>query len=86
MDILISSNFERLLWYLAYEAAGQDAEDLRRKEAGATVNEWMSNVKQQGKMEVPAAVLELARRDFVADRVSDEQVCFRTFWLWSSSC
>jgi threonine synthase len=79
MDILISSNFERLLWYLAYEAAGQDAEDLRRKEAGATVNEWMNNVKQQGKMEVPAAVLELARRDFLADRVSDEQVCFASY-------
>ncbi|KAH9996305.1 tryptophan synthase beta subunit-like PLP-dependent enzyme [Russula vinacea] len=47
MDILVSSNFERLLWYLV--------------------------VKSNGRVEVPVEVLELARRDFLAERVSDDQ-------------
>jgi threonine synthase len=70
MDILVSSNFERLLWYLAAEAAGPDV-------AGSTVAGWMADVKADGRAEVPTRVLELARRDFVAERVSDEQVRMR---------
>lgn len=75
MDILVSSNFERLLWYLAYEGAtetGTQAERMRA--AGATVDEWMGKVKSDGRVEVPTAVLELAKRDFVAEAVSDQQV------------
>ena len=68
MDILVSSNFERLLWYLAYQAeGGVDA-------ACAVVDGWMKSVKSNGRVEVPQKVLELARRDFVAERVSDDQV------------
>lgn len=69
MDILVSSNFERLLWYLADEASngGRDA-------ASSTLREWMSKMKADGKVPIPTAVLELARRDFVAERVSDEEV------------
>lgn len=70
MDILVSSNFERLLWYLAYESSG--AGD--RTTACQAVNGWMAKVKSDGKAEVPTSVLELARRDFVAERISDEQV------------
>lgn len=70
MDILVSSNFERLLWYLAYESSG--AGD--RNTACQAVNGWMAKVKSDGKAEVPTSVLELARRDFVAERISDEQV------------
>jgi threonine synthase len=36
----------------------------------------MSKVKSDGRVEVPMGVLELARRDFVAERISDEQVRF----------
>ncbi|KAI0058339.1 tryptophan synthase beta subunit-like PLP-dependent enzyme [Artomyces pyxidatus] len=68
MDILVSSNFERLLWYLAYESAGGS-----RAAAGATVNGWMGRMKSDGRVEVPVDVLEAARRDFVAERISDEQ-------------
>lgn len=71
MDILVSSNFERLLWYLAFEAAGDN-----RRIACETLNSWMSKVKNDGKVEVPVPVLEAARRDFVAERISDEQVRF----------
>ncbi|KAL7284579.1 hypothetical protein ACG7TL_001872 [Trametes sanguinea] len=74
MDILVSSNFERLLWYLAFEGAAQ-GEDVveRKKAAGATIADWMSKVKSDGRVQVPVSVLELARRDFFAERVSDEE-------------
>ncbi|GJE93407.1 threonine synthase [Phanerochaete sordida] len=72
MDILVSSNFERLLWYLAFEAlAANDA--ATRRGACDTVNSWMQSVKTDGRVQVPTKVLELARRDFVAERVTDEQ-------------
>lgn len=74
MDILVSSNFERLLWYLAYEGlADHDAET--RRGASETVNSWMQAVKTDGCVQVPTKVLELARRDFLAERVTDKQVC-----------
>ncbi|KZV91369.1 threonine synthase, partial [Exidia glandulosa HHB12029] len=68
MDILVSSNFERLLWYLAFEARGGDVHA-----ACTDVKGWMDGVKKDGRAVVPTSVLELARRDFVAERVSDEQ-------------
>jgi threonine synthase len=75
MDILVSSNFERLLWYLAYESSNVAPDSARRASAGATIDGWMKSVKENGRVEVPVEVLELARRDFVAERVSDDQVC-----------
>lgn len=72
MDILVSSNFERLLWYLAYETAGDG--DNKRSQACQTLDGWMSKVKSDGRVEVPVAVLALARQDFLAERISDEQV------------
>ena len=72
MDILVSSNFERLLWYLAYETAGDS--NGKRAKACQILDGWMSKVKSDGRVDVPTAVLELARRDFVAERISDEQV------------
>jgi len=69
MDILVSSNFERLLWYLAYEAEGGGSVDA----ACTVVDGWMKSVKSNGRVEVPRKVLELARRDFTAERVSDDQ-------------
>lgn len=78
MDILVSSNFERLLWYLAYDSengsGGEDEARRRRAAACATVDGWMSKVKSDGRVVLPTSVLELARRDFVAERISDEQV------------
>jgi len=78
MDILVSSNFERLLWYLVYETSSDAASDgERRASAGATIDGWMKSVKSNGRVEVPVEVLELARRGFLAERVSDDQVCPR---------
>jgi len=75
MDILVSSNFERLLWYLTYETSSAAPDSARRASAGATIDGWMKSVKSNGRVEVPVEVLELARRDFLAERVSDDQVC-----------
>lgn len=74
MDILVSSNFERLLWYLAYDSAKGADDGEKRRAAGATIAEWMGRVKSDGRVQVPTEVLERARADFFAERVSDEQI------------
>lgn len=76
MDILVSSNFERLLWYLAYEDSKGSDFQWRRKQACEAVAGWMDKVKREGRMEVSPTVLGFARRDFVAERVDDDQVSF----------
>lgn len=69
MDILISSNFERLLWYLVRDnaAGGNDFE------AGKTLNDWMQQLKSTGSVVAPAAVAEAARVDFDSERVTDDE-------------
>lgn len=76
MDIGVSSNFERLLWYLAFATRHEDTEQSRVAEASKLVDGWMESVKTDGRAEVPVSVLEQARADFSAERVSDPQVCF----------
>ncbi|KAJ7057087.1 tryptophan synthase beta subunit-like PLP-dependent enzyme [Mycena amicta] len=73
MDILVSSNFERLLWYLAYETASGEDEGSKKAAGSATLAGWMSTMKSDGRVEIPVAVLETARRDFLAVRISDEE-------------
>ncbi|KAF4613297.1 hypothetical protein D9613_011174 [Agrocybe pediades] len=72
MDILVSSNFERLLWYLAFENTEGADEEERRRLASQTLDGWMSHMKNDGRVEVPIAVLESARKDFFAERISDD--------------
>lgn len=67
MDILVSSNFERLLWYFAAESGG-------KADASATLKGWMDQLKKTGSVDVGSKVLDIARRDFIAERVDDEQV------------
>lgn len=86
MDILVSSNFERLLWYLALENMTSEAyADEKRGDvdgglraklemAGKTVKSWMDQLKAEGKFEVPSHVLKAAKREFAAERVSDKEV------------
>lgn len=77
MDILVSSNFERLLWYLALECiAGESPATAEppvaaKKTAGATVKEWMNLLKATGTIVVPDTVLQAVHRDFVSERVDD---------------
>jgi threonine synthase len=76
MDILVSSNFERLLWFLAYEfasSAGMD-DEWNKKQAGQEVSSWLSDLKTKGGFgPVYKDVLEAARRTFESERVSDQE-------------
>lgn len=81
MDILLSSNFERLLWYLAHDT--QDAEtqkksvEERRAAAQATLNGWMDDLKKTGRADMGDSVRDIASKEFGAERVSDQDVsCF----------
>lgn len=69
MDILVSSNFERLLWYLALEC---EAGGSNHAKAGEVVKGWMDDLKSVGTTVVSDSVLAAARRDFSSERVSDE--------------
>ena len=74
MDVLVSSNFERLLWYLAYEDVGASGEEERREAAGRVVAKWMNSMKADGRVEIPIQILQNARKDFIAERLSDQEV------------
>ena len=83
MDILVSSNFERLLFYLALEGCTDDAvaaegekdsEAAKERMANACVTEWMGKLKTEGRVVVPERAVAAARRDMIAQRVSDEEV------------
>ncbi|KAI5456404.1 threonine synthase [Mariannaea sp. PMI_226] len=76
MDILVSSNFERLLWFLAYEFAGSAGMDdmWNKKQAGQEVSTWLSELKKTGSFgPVYQDILTYAKRDFESERVTDEQ-------------
>ncbi|PKC70791.1 threonine synthase [Rhizophagus irregularis] len=78
MDIAISSNFERLLWYLVYENIGKKEEEERNeeekvKETSSIIREWMQNVKVNKSLVVEKSVLDISLRDFISERVSDQE-------------
>ncbi|KAL2008718.1 hypothetical protein VTN00DRAFT_6912 [Thermoascus crustaceus] len=73
MDILVSSNFERLLWFLAFQTDSASTVEERRKHAGESVSTWLSELKTKGGFSVPGAVLEGAKAEFESERVSDDQ-------------
>ena len=77
MDILVSSNFERLLWHLVYQTSGVENSEEKAAKAGEQIAQWMKQLKESGRFEVSKEQLELARRDFSAERVSDQQVSGR---------
>ncbi|TIC57852.1 threonine synthase [Wallemia mellicola] len=69
MDILVSSNFERLLWYIVLESMTKGDKIAASKQ----VNNWMNELKTNGRFSVPEEALAVARRDFTASSVNDEQ-------------
>jgi threonine synthase len=84
MDILVSSNFERLLWYLARESEQDDGNTMIGEEtelderladhAGKCVADWMKSLKETGSFEINKEVVKKARLVFDSARVSDEDV------------
>ncbi|GAB0135931.1 hypothetical protein EsDP_00004252 [Epichloe bromicola] len=76
MDILVSSNFERLLWFLAYEFASSAGMDdvWNKRQAGQEVSKWLKELKTTGSFgPVYQDVLTSAKRDFDTERVDDSQ-------------
>ncbi|CAO3667819.1 unnamed protein product [Rhizopus microsporus] len=76
MDILVSSNFERLLWYLARETEadeGQTENEELCDKAGQTVAGWMQELKEKGVFKVSDQAVIKARQIFDASRVTDEE-------------
>ncbi|KAF2859266.1 tryptophan synthase beta subunit-like PLP-dependent enzyme, partial [Piedraia hortae CBS 480.64] len=73
MDILVSSNFERLLWYLAFATSDVEETNRRRMEAGEAVKTWLGQLKASGGFAVSENILAAARQGFTSERVSDAQ-------------
>lgn len=75
MDILVSSNFERLLWFLAYDvySTTSDAVSQRRSQAGDHVRGWLNALKSDGGFAVDKQILHAAQSEFTSYRVSDEE-------------
>ena len=84
MDILVSSNFERLLWFLAFETDSSSSVDERRKNACESVKNWLDQLKSQGGFTVPSAVLEGAKADFESERVSNDQTIDTIRYIYTS--
>ncbi|KAH9820869.1 threonine synthase-like [Teratosphaeria destructans] len=73
MDILVSSNFERLLWYVAYGTSKVEEVNRRRMEAGEKVKVWLNQLKSEGGFGVSQEMLAAAKEHFDSERVSDKQ-------------
>lgn len=73
MDILVSSNFERLLWYLAYQNSSARETKQRRSDAGEKVKGWLMTLKSEGGFGVSKDILASAKEHFESQRVSDKQ-------------
>jgi threonine synthase len=75
MDIIISSNFERLLWFLAYDVYSGSVDGFQNKlqVACSMVKGWQEALKSTGKFSVEQKVLDAARAEFSSQRISDAE-------------
>ena len=73
MDILVSSNFERLLWFLAFQAQDHGPAIGSKDAAGTRVRTWLDDLKTKNGFQVEPEILEAARAEFETERVSDEE-------------
>ncbi|KAI8896905.1 tryptophan synthase beta subunit-like PLP-dependent enzyme [Globomyces pollinis-pini] len=86
MDILISSNFERLLWYLIQSKGNGIKNNCSTAEAAAasaTINDLMNQLRSpESGFTVPEAIVNAARQLFVSHRVTDEETtdCIRRYY------
>ncbi|SLM35185.1 threonine synthase [Lasallia pustulata] len=84
MDILVSSNFERLLWFLAYQVYGKGSTEEHRKIAGEQVRVWLNEMKAKDGFGVDDAILQAAKADFESERVSDKETVATIKHFYSS--
>ena len=75
MDILVSSNFERLLWFLSFQVLTPSDAPVaeRRQAAGKQVKAWLDDLRTSGGFGVDKKLLAAAQADFESERVSDKQ-------------
>ncbi|KAI8914193.1 tryptophan synthase beta subunit-like PLP-dependent enzyme [Gorgonomyces haynaldii] len=72
MDILVSSNFERLLWYLLTQQQQYNTVDQKTaKRSSDAIQSLMQQLKDKGGFSVSEQVLETARKLFGSHRVSN---------------
>ena len=72
MDILVSSNFERLLWFLDFRnSTGSIAN--RRRHACESVSGWLNKLKSRGGFSVPSAIVEGAKAEFETEKVTNDE-------------
>ena len=88
MDILVSSNFERLLAYLAihvYAPSPNPTTEVQLQIMREKVKYWLQELKTNGRFAVDQAVLEAARKEFSSERVEDEQTIATIRSVYSTS-
>ncbi|KAJ3097144.1 threonine synthase [Phlyctochytrium planicorne] len=72
MDILVSSNFERLLWYLARgDSVSTQPVVANSQLASQSIVSWMHALKDKGGFAVPSESHALSKEVFLSRRVSD---------------
>ena len=75
MVILVSSNFERLLWLLTDRVSAKKEKDTTKRHAGAgeQVKKWLKGLKSDRGFFVDDSIFKAAQLDFESERVSDEE-------------
>lgn len=69
MDITVSSNFERLLWYLINEDSEET--NANNKLTCEQLTEMMNDLKQNGRFELNESCLQKMKQHFVSEWVDD---------------
>ena len=75
MDILVSSNFERLLWYLLNadgSSISNSSSETSRSAASIKTMQLMEDLKNKSRFSVNAEVLSLARSIFASHKATDK--------------
>ena len=87
MDILVSSNFERLLYLLVLQTNTSADIHARRRAAAEQVKTWQSDLKSKGGFSVTKEVFEAAKESFLSTRISDPETLatIKTFYSPPSS-
>jgi threonine synthase len=73
MDILVSSNFERRLWFLSFQVYGDGSIEQKWNTAGEKVKGWLEELNFNGCFGVEHRLLEGAKVGFESERVPDDE-------------
>lgn len=87
MDILVSSNFERLLACLAfdfYSGSSNPSTEEKQRIGRSQVGKWLQELKTTGSFKVDEAILKAAEKDFSSERVDDEETLHTIRYAYST--